>query len=188
MQPKPIAILKTCALSLCLLSPLVHAAPKPDAIADNLRIVPGKRIGRVFIGDTPGAVRRRLGKPSRTFKLAAGASSELWRAGKYTLEVVYKRGKVVQIETTNPAFMVPEGLGSNDSIRSWADLMGENDEQASYQYPNKPWQHYYDWEGDGLALETTPDKTGRLHVLTVIVHPEDTPVITDQGGTPGRPH
>lgn len=184
-QPKRIAALNLCVLGLCVLalSPAVEAQPKPGPVPDNLRIEPGKRIGRVFIGDTPGAVRRRLGKPSRSFKLGAGSTSELWRSGKYTLEVVYKAGHVIQIEATNPAFETADGLGLHSTVKSWAAQMGEDDTQSLYTYPNKPRMFYYDWKDQGLTLEATPDKKGRLHLLTVIVHREGGSVIPDKGGT-----
>ena len=178
MQRKPSYTLTICALALSAFGTghIASAAPK-----DNLLIEPGKRLGRVFIGDTSPAVRRRLGKPSRTFKLGAGTTSELWRSGKYTLEVVYKRGKVAQIEATNPVFQTASDMGLEDSVGEWLNAKGhDNIASARYSYPNKADQTYYDWKQDGLALETTENEE---HILTIIVHRAGTPVIPDKGGT-----
>lgn len=178
-QRKPAHALTICALALSALgtSHTAWAAPK-----DNLLIEPGKRLGRVFLGDTPGAVRRRLGKPARTFSLGAGATSELWRSGPYTLEVVYKRGKVAQIEATNPVFQTDEDMGIEDSVGAWVDAMGDNLSNSYYSYPNKADQVYYDWKKDGLALETR----GKEEIITIIVHRAGSPVIPDRGGTPAE--
>lgn len=188
MQQKRIAVLKTCALGLCALglSSGAWAKPRARAIPDNLLVVPGQRIGRVFIGDTPAAVRRRLGKPSRAFDLGENTSSELWRSGSYTLEVVYEDGEVIQIEATNPAFKMAGGVSRNNVVGDWEELLDFNSDVSFYRYPNKARQEYWDWKSRGLTLETTypsSKNSDPVRILTVIVHRKREPVITDQGGT-----
>lgn len=179
-QHKTAHALTICALALSALgtSHTAWAAPK-----DNLMIEPGKRLGRVFLGDTPGAVRRRLGKPARTFSLGAGTTSELWRSGPYKLEVVYKRGKVAQIEATNPVFQTAEDMGVEDGAAAWMDAMGSSYAKSIYSYPNKERQVYFDWKRAGLSLETDGGE-GWERVMTVIVHRAGSSVIPDRGGTP----
>ncbi len=167
------------------LIPTAQAATKPNKVPDNLLIVPGKRIGRIFIGDTRGAVRHRLGALARTFKLGANLKSELWRAGKYTLEVVYRNGTVTQIETTNPTFQTAQKVGRSNQIADWEDVLDLASKVSFYRYANKPRQEYWDWIRDGLTLETEGseiDNNHAMRILTVIVHRSNASVIPDIGG------
>lgn len=161
------------------------AKPTPD----NLLIVPGQHIGRVFIGDSKAAVHRRLGTPQRTFKLAGGVTSELWRSktgtnengSPYTLEVLYRSGSVTQIETTNPAFKTQSGLSKASFMGEWNDFY-ENDKDlriSKYRYPRKPTQMYQDWMKQGVAIEV---EYTEATTHTVIVHRCGVPVIVDPGG------
>lgn len=156
---------------------------------DNRRIVPGERIGRIFLGDSQAAVRRRLGVPSKTFNLGPGLTSEVWRGsrrpdtdGFYTLEVVYRRGVVRQIETTNPLFKTSSGFDIDDSLASWKARLGKPVVRA-FVYPAKGEQlkQYHDWRSTGIAMELIQDGEEMLRE-TIIVHPRGVPVLPDRGG------
>ena len=174
-----------------ILTPLV--APQiASAAPDRLTVEPGIRIGRIFLGDSKAAVARRLGKPTKTFKLSGGYDSQLWKSKtefapgeRDTLEIVYKKGVVVQIEVTNPIFETPGGLSLNDTITDWRKKYGVPLEQTRY-YTNKSDQRYYDWRKNGVAIESVLDGRGdtapTFTFHTLIIHKKGVKVLPDPGG------
>jgi hypothetical protein len=180
------------ALSILAVLTLATVA-KAQTVPDQYQVVPGQRLGRIFIGDSRATVTRRLGKPAKTFKLATELSSDLWRGSKRldtaqsnTLEVIYRRGVVVQIETTNPVFKTKAGHNILSPGEEWNEFY--NRPAISYfRYPkrgNLTYQ-YHDWKSDGLALELieTEDEPSPE---TLIVHRKGFRVIPDVGGLATR--
>lgn len=165
-----------------------NAQPTPD----NRIVEPGVRIGRVFLGDTKAAVARRLGKPTKVFKLPGGFDSQLWRSNKEfapglrdTLEIVYRRGVVVQIEVTNPIFKTKNGLSISSLLANWRRKYGTATAQTRY-YTDRSDQTYYDWRRAGIAIESVLDNpggdTGEFVFKTLIVHRKGFAVVPDPGG------
>ena len=176
-------------LTILALAPLVPFSAQAQATPDNRRIVPGERIGRIFLGDSKAAVRRRLGVPFANFNLGSGLTSEVWRGsnrpdtgGYYTLEVVYRRGVVRQIETTNPVFKTTSGFDIDDSLASWKRRLGTA-RVREFTYPAKDDQlkQYHDWRSTGIAMELVQEGEEMVRE-TIIVHPRGVSVIPDRGG------
>lgn len=180
-------------LLMALLAPLlvpVTARAQSAPIPDQNQVVPGERIGRVFIGDSRAAVHRRIGKPTKVFKLMGGRTSELWRGSKRTdtdrpntLEVIFERGAVIQIETTNTVFRTKSGLNVVSGGEEWFEALGLDPTISRRRYPkraNRTYQ-YHDWRRTGIALELieTEDEPSPE---TLIVHRRGFSVIPDVGG------
>ena len=165
-------------------------------INDQNKIEPGVRIGRVYIGDSKTTVHRRLQKPDATFVLGPNLTSELWRGSlntatgvPYRLEVVYRRGVVTQIETTNPIFRLTNGLNVSSDESTWWNVYGDPTQRV-LNYPKKNREYRYDdWKAQGIAVENyykpAPGETVISQPETLIVHRKGTAVIPDLGGVPG---
>lgn len=159
---------------------------------DNHQAQAGLRIGRVFIGDTRGAVGRRLGKPTKTFVLGSGLTSQLWRSTKTgdqgarnTLEVVYKGSIVSQIEATSLVFQTPKGLSLSSARSSWESTYGKPI-VSTFGYDDGSRKRYLDWKSKGIALELTQmgeDEGNNWTYQTLIVHKKGIAVVPDKGGT-----
>ena len=182
---------KIVGMMVCALALLAHNV---QAVEDNRLVEPGVRIGRVFLGDTRAAVQRRLGKPTKTFKLKNGLTSELWRSkavdsdGKTnTLEVIYRRGVAVQIEATSGVFQTRKGLSTFSGIEDWTKSFGDRDGRR-FRYANRTprTQAYYDWVKSGVALESqflsAHDEDDVEEIRTLIVHRRGFKVVPDIGG------
>ena len=195
MNVKPLLRAVGCVLTLGLAG---GASAPAHATPDNLLVVPGQHLGRVFLGDSKTAVHRRLGAPQRTFKLAGGLTSELWRSkpnksaeaedgeapAHYTLEVVYKSGVVTQIEASNPVFRTSGGLATDSTPKAWLATLGKAP-ATKYRYSgDKSDQKYYDWASKGVALELQGDEASGYYgyINTVIVHCKGAKVVVDSGG------
>lgn len=182
----------TPVLALVALLPTAASAQ----INDQNKIEPGVRIGRVYIGDSRTTVHRRLKKPDATFNLGPGLTSELWRGSLNTatgvphrLEVVYRRGVVTQIETTNPLFRMKNGLNVSSDESTWWNVYGDPTQKV-LNYPKRNREYRYDdWKARGIAIENYYKGVSDGSVLsqpeTLIVHRKGAPVIPDIGGVPG---
>lgn len=161
-------------------------------IEDNHVAAPGERVGRVFIGDTKGAVVRRLGPPSRTFTLGRGLNSQLWRSkrpgdtgGRNTLEVVYRGGVTTQIEGTSLVWQTPSGLSLSSTRAQWEDRLG-TPSVSTFDYDNGSRKRYLDWRRAGIALELVQAGDTNSDDWTyqkIIVHRRGNPVVPTRGGT-----
>ena len=164
-----------------------------QTVPDQYRVVPGQRLGRVFLGDSQKTVRRRLGAPAKTFKFANGFTSDLWRGSKRrdinrfnTLEVIYRRNVVVQIEATNPVFKTAQGLGLASSGEEWFDRYAEP--QVTFlRFPKRGnvRLQYHDWKGAGIAQELRSTDV-EPQPETLIVHRRNVAVVPDVGGVVAR--
>lgn len=166
---------------------IVQMPAQAQKTPDNLRVVPGERIGRVFLGDSNATVQRRLGKSAKTFDLGNGLSSELWRSDDSgnTIEVVYRKGRAVQIEATSPTFKTYSGYSTASSIGSWLKAFKEKGRRSRYYYDKINGEMgYLDYVGSGVAVECdgVGDVEGPgIDPITVIVHAKGKRVIPDIG-------
>jgi hypothetical protein len=178
----------------CLLSGPVQAAKDTEGRAiRRTRIagaVPGKGIGKVRLGMSRTAVRRALGKPRTTFSLPRGLASDLWgtvntpsyRKSPNTLEVIYRGGRVVQIEMTSPAFKTDQGVSTATPLHLVRKVHPKMTmTRLVYSKGNQRRQHYYDDIRRGIAFEYWPDGE---EINTLIVHQPGARVIADSGGVP----
>ena len=111
---------------------LVSATDARPAMAQTAapNVVPGRSLGKVSLGFTPTQVRRVLGKPDKTLRLRNGLLDDIYLAKKTRLrdgelvrdklEVLYRQGRVVQIEATSPTFATKGGLSSGTSFSDWS--------------------------------------------------------------------
>ena len=179
----------TGALAVLALGALAQDAP------DNHQAQAGTRLGRVFVDDSRAAIGRRLGKPSRTFDLGHGLTSQLWRGKKpgdtgkrNTLEVVFQNGLVRQIEATSLVFQTAGGLSLSSSRGDWLDAFG-TPVTTTYDFDNGDTKRYLDWKSKGIALElvaaprdSAEDGPLNWTYQTLIVHKRGMAVVPDQGG------
>ncbi|RYX86255.1 hypothetical protein EON83_03260 [bacterium] len=157
---------------------------------DSHTVQAGTRVGRIFIGDTKGAVARRLGKPTRAFTLGSGLTSQLWRGktvgdlgARNTLEVVYRNGIVTQVEATSLVFETPGGLSLSSARSKWENTYGRP-LVSTYNYRSGNRKRYIDWKAKGIALELVqgPDAGDEWTYQTLIVHKKGVAVVPDKNG------
>lgn len=161
-------------------------------------LVAGKSLGRVHLGFTPAQVHRALGKPDKTLRLRNGLLDDIYRAKKTRMrdgqavrdkvEVLYRAGRVVQIEATSPAFETASGLSTSSPVSqltapglNWRVLV------YGYDHPESGWSNYYlvDQKKKGLTFEFEGWQDylyDRGLPTTIIVHRAGSRPIPDVGG------
>ena len=161
------------------------------------RLVPGRSLGRISLGFTPAQVRKALGKPDKTMRLRNGLLDDIYLAKKTRMrdgqpvrdkiEVLYRNGKVVQIEATSPAFETGNGLSTSSPVRQltreglkWRVLV------YGYDHPESGWQNYYlvdQKKGLTIEFEGWQEQLFRRSIpTTIIVHRAGSRPIPDVGG------
>ncbi len=169
-------------------------AARAQNVPDQHQVVPGERIGRVFLGDSQAAVHRRLGKPTANFRLPQGLDSELWKAKdlgahglRDTLQVIYRSGVAVQIEVANPVFQMNNGLNVESDFQKRFQIFGRpNFSARRIARRHNAKQLYQDWKRSGVAIELLcteiqPGHEGEPVPETLIVHRKGQPVIPAPG-------
>jgi hypothetical protein len=105
-------MIRQCSLTLCVLF-LVAVS----VAAQDFKIEPGRKIGRIELGASRTVVHKTLGKPSTTFRAPGGMTGEVWMATTGNdVRIVYRDGRVVQLKATSAKFATPEGLTTNSSL------------------------------------------------------------------------
>ncbi len=85
-------------------------------VTPQCEIVPGQRIGSVNIGDSPSAVRKKIGKPASSDKEGAYTYESFGSSKKgNVIGVIYQNGKVLQISTIYPLFQTKQGIQRDSS-------------------------------------------------------------------------
>lgn len=142
--------------------------------AQDFKIVPGRRIGKIELGASRQMVHKTLGQPSSTYRAPGGLTGEVWMASTGNdVRLVYRGGRVIQIKVTSSSFSTPEGLTTNSSL---AEV------QKSYRSLVKT-RHFVHGSGGGLidyhddvrrgiAFEfTAPDsETPNFKPYAIVVH------------------
>lgn len=160
-------------------------------------MVAGRSLGRVYLGNTPAQVHKALGKPDKTLRLKNGLLDDIYRAKKTRMrqgeavrdkvEVLYRAGKVVQIEATSPAFETPNGLSTSSPVSrltqggmNWRVLV------YGYDHPESGWQNYYlvdQKKGLTFEFEGWQEQLWRRSLpTTLIIHRAGSRPIPDVGG------
>lgn len=181
------------AALLCTAAFLAAPARAADPVT-----LPGRGVGRIFLGMQRDDVIRSLGNPYATFYPRVGKSSGLPRSaqgayvedewmsanGRYELQVVYRRGRVAQIRTDNPQFAAADNLSVQSpmadarrhfpGMTAHAYLIGEDDAVT----------YYADSVKDGIAFEfatqddiALADDIAVTKPLALIVHEAGSPVL-----------
>jgi dUTPase len=105
-------MIRQITLASCFLF-LIAAA----VAAQDFKIEPGRRIGKIELGASRAVVHQTLGKPSATYRAPGGMSGEVWMATTGNdVRIVYRNGRVVQIKATSSSFATPEGLTTKSSL------------------------------------------------------------------------
>ncbi len=103
--------------ALPLMFPLLCLLP-PSAVQAQTTAVPGRSVGRIFLGMARPDVWKILGNPVQKHTVPHGRdvyTEDLWVTG-YTLSVYCEHGVVVQIEFNSPRFTTPEGLSTQTDL------------------------------------------------------------------------
>ena len=180
------------AMLSCGLSALQLYSPANAQTAATL-VVPGKSIGRIALGMTGAQVRKLRGKPTRRVRLSSTLLSEQWGGGydrdsqvniDPDLEVTYRSGRVVQIETTLPTFHTRSGLRAGSTlgevVRRVNPLI-----HSLRDAPENLVGHEFDGVKMGLAFEMSGPNSGVLYredeANSLIVHRPGVPSIPNKG-------
>jgi hypothetical protein len=142
-------------------------------------------------------VHKVLGKPDKSLRLRGGLSDDLYLAKKTRIdrngtverdkiEILYRQGKVVQIEETAPEFATTSRLSTNTSIGQ-LNRSNANWRALVYVYEiNDGWQNYYlTNQKKGLTFEFAicQEKLGAdVTPTTIIVHRPGSRPLPDEGG------
>lgn len=187
-------------------STVVKPAPKPKVVKVETptpqppkpwAIVPGSSIGLVKLGASRKSVRQLLGKPSKTYRRKDGLREDTWIdphssndvGYPYRVIVIYKKDKVVQVETSSPKFSTVGGFSTKNNIGQARRLFGhlktarygvEAPEGGGYI------EYYYDSVERGVAFAfKTQDDGGQddsdVTIETVFVHPKGQAVVKPYG-------
>lgn len=129
-MPLSVLSLRGRLVAVLFVIPAVLSARAAPPDADHAA-VPGRNLGRVRLGMTREAVRKLLGRPHVSYRVARTDNktlkrtpvpyeTDVWRSSGDSdpriLTVVIQAGKVVQIEANSPAFVTPDGVGVGTSF------------------------------------------------------------------------
>ena len=195
VQGRLCAAASMLSLGMVLLSPPVQSSDP--------NVLPGKGIGRIFLGMRQSDVRQSLGNPQGTYYPHLGTKSGLPRAwqgsylqdewlspqGKYQLDVTYRRGRVVEIATTNPAYALADGTSVKTTCavlrRRFPQMTIHNyDLAAPGNPPDESTSYYADSALRGIGFEFgVPDNTSFVDTVAtskadaLLVHAPGTPIL-----------
>ncbi len=194
-------------VSLLTLPGAIIAPPAARSRDPHANVLPGRGIGRVLLGMRQADVRGAVGKPQSTYyphlSVKSGLPAALqgeyvqdeWLSpqGKYQLDVTYRRGCVVQIATTNPAYAAEGGISVGSTS---ASLRRRFPRLTIHCYslvapstpPDEATSYYVDSVARGIGFEFgIPDNTSFADTVAttkpdaLLVHPAGTPVLPIYG-------
>ncbi len=137
----------------------VQGAPVQGAA--NSAVVPGRSVGRIWLGAPRAAVIKAMGKPSETARLSNGLRQDSWLGpkipgdyhGRRAVHVLYRRNRAVQIEFNSPAFVTANGVSMRTSLaelhRKFKNLRPSIRSYAERGYV----RYYYDDVQRGIAFQ-----------------------------------
>lgn len=167
------------------------------ARAGDYAILPNRGIGKVTLGATRQAVHKRLGKPDKTDQLR-GVMDDLWVLQKSAdpydkpqrIEVLYRAGKVIQIEVTLPQFATPKGISTRMNIKQ-IKTRYKNLRVSDYLYDDASGSGHHNYYFDSVPTGIAFEFEGYQELLsplskptTIIVHRAGLRVLPDSGGKP----
>ena len=151
---KYISIAAIAGLAVCLAS-FVHAKES------SFTVVLGQKLGPVALGSSKTDVHKVIGLPylhRRNHSLEAEYFHVPKSDKDHYLSVIYKHGRVIQIETDSPQFRTPQGITANSSLGQIRSNLGRLPIVSFGQDDPDPdaaehAQHFYDDVATGLAFE-----------------------------------
>lgn len=171
-----------------------------SVLAQDNAIVPGKSVGAVRLGDTRDAVFLTLGKPSETKRWRSGLVRDSWSGpapaagsedSQIFFRVLYRAGRVVQIEFNDPKYKTATGISIESTLTEFR-AQYKRPAVRAYVYDDGEGSgfvgYYYDSVRGGLAFSFgTQDYFDATMIPEALrVHPAGQPVIPDPGGKPTR--
>ena len=183
--------LATLAAGILLTASVSAQAPEPVTL-------PGRGVGRIFLGMQRADVTRSLSKPRATYYPRIGKGTSLpsalhgayvtdeWvsKNRAYSLQVTYRRDRVVQIRTDNPKFFAANAVSTN---ATFAEIRRRFPEMTVHSYlltDADAVTFYADSVSRGIAFETETqddlalaDQVAAVKPLALIVHEPGVPVL-----------
>ncbi|RYX81280.1 hypothetical protein EON83_24850 [bacterium] len=171
--------------------------------ADNV-VVPGERVGAVKLGATLAQVRALLGSPTKTTKWKSGETQDSFMGTKppvdeygsekyprRNLVVIYRAGKVVQIEFNSPAFRTSKGISLKSSLQDFRRAYGSPKAQALAMLDEGGGgyvAYYYDSVANGIAFSfgTQDYFDATITPVELRIHKRGAKVLPDPGGKPQK--
>ena len=157
--------------------------------AQDFKIEPGRKIGKVGLGMTRTAVHQTLGKPAATYGMSGGKlTGDVWMANTGNdVRVVYSAGKVIQVKVTSPSFSTPQGLTTNSALAEVQKHHGNLRKTRHFVHGSGGGLiDYYDDVRRGIAFEFTSvaSETPDFKPYAIVVHRPGKPVIPESDEEP----
>lgn len=172
---------RNLTLASCLL--LMIALP---VAAQDFKIEPGRRIGKIELGMTRPMVHKALGKPAATYRMSGGKrTGDVWMANTGNdVRIVYRAGKVIQVKVTSSSFSTPVGLTTNSSLAEVQKHHGNLRKTRHFVHNSGGVLiDYYDDVRRGIAFEFTSvdSETQDFKPYAIVVHRPGQRVIPETG-------
>lgn len=167
------------ALALVLTFGLAFCIP---ASAGELTVMPGHSLGPVWLGAPHAKVRQLWARPYLVQR-DGPYSIESWRVNQgerdYYKSAVFRRGRVVQLETDSPRFSTPHGVSTRSNLGYIRKVFGQmrvisfgmNDPDPDVA---EHAVHFYDSRRRGIAfalnMGARPDVSAGARTQALIVH------------------
>lgn len=163
-------------------------------------VVPGKSVGSVRLGDLRDAVFMTLGKPSETKRWRSGLVKDSWLGpepaqnsadSQIFFKVIYRRGRVVQIEFNDPKYKTAAGVSVASTLAEFR-AQHKRPRARAFVYDDREGSgfvgYYYDDVAGGIAFSFgTQDYFDATTIPEALrVHASGQPVIPDAGGRPTK--
>ena len=175
-------------LGCCLL--LLILASAATATAQDFKIEPGLRAGKIALGISRQEVHRILGQPSATYSMQGKLTADTWMANTGNdVRIVYRGGQVIQVKVTSASFKTPEGLTTESTL---AEVRKHHTRlRKSRHFVNDSGGvmiDYYDDVRRGIAFEFTSvdSETREFKPYAIVVHSPGQRVIPENGEEPVR--
>ena len=142
--------------------------------AQDFKIEPGRKIGKIELGASRQVVHKILGKPSATYRAPGRLAGEVWMATTGNdVRIVYRGGRVIQIKATSSSFATPEGLTTNSSLAEVQKHYGNLNQTRHFVHGSGGGLiDYYDDVRRGIAFEFTAldSETPSFKLYAIVVH------------------
>jgi hypothetical protein len=158
------------------------------ATAQDFKIEPGRRAGKIVLGISRQEAHKILGQPSATYRMQGRLTGDVWMANTGNdVRLVYRGGQVVQVKVTSASFNTPEGLTTRSPL-------AEVQKQYAKLRKSRHFVHgsggglidYYDDVRRGIAFEFTSvaSETPDFKPYAIVVHRPGQRVIPENDEEP----
>jgi hypothetical protein len=148
---------------------LSSSVPSVVQVQDDLRVVPGERIGPWKLDTTFAAFVTAYGPPRRDVPqeppLNPDHSQHQWAGAFWGVVVTDRTSKVMRIATFNPAYKLSNGLHVESAERDVTGLMGNP--SLTVALPAKKRLLLYDAVGVGFSINDDPAEILDVYAVSV---------------------